>query len=655
MTSSYVLGLDNVAVYVNGVKQSAVVNERAVDSNTYVAGNVQYTPLTDPVTTVQAQLLSLDAKVAETVSVKDFGAVGDGVADDTAEIQAALDAASVVSFPNGTYKITSGLVLNDGQIIHGNGSTLDATTMPTSVSLDDQVAILANGSVATPVAITANVTEGDTTITVADSSSFSVGDYVLLQSAQWYMDGVSSGTSLRGWVGKVSEVPNGTSLVISREAPTSLASASTATVSKITKKTVSINDLTINCGGVGEGHSGIRLEYNVGSKVKDVKVDAAEDQGVTVKSSTEVSVVRGAYTNCTSSATLGNTGYGVAFLNGTTFSSVKDSYFYNCRHSVSGGGILSTWYVDVVGCYSENSGLSTQDFDCHEPCFYWRFINNTSIAGADGSGGFVIRGQHTLVEGNTIRSSGSGIKVKTFIVNTDGVIGTALIGNNIISSNSGISLEGSSANGFLYKTVCSDNNITGTTFAAVTVTGCHTLNYSGGFIEGAGSKSFDVASTTFADMSEIHISDVVFGSSTEELVEADFVDGLTLSNLVGTVSMTSVFEINNSRRVQVRGCRAITTESFLVISDTDEIAVDSCRAEIQAGAGSWDFARINSTSSNTKVYIRDCQAFGVYRYGVYTTNYDTIIVTGCDFIDATNAIPINLSGAVTTVSANNLV
>jgi len=197
---------------------------------------------------------------SEVVSVKDFGAVGDGVADDTAEIQAALDSASVVSFPNGTYKITSGLVLNDGQIIHGNGSTLDATTMPTSVSLDDQVAILANGSVATPIAITVDVTEGDTTVTVADSSSFSVGDYVLLQSAQWYMDGVSSGTSLRGWVGKVSEVPNGTSLVISREAPTSLASASTATVSKITKKTVAINDLTINCGGVGEGHSGIRLE-----------------------------------------------------------------------------------------------------------------------------------------------------------------------------------------------------------------------------------------------------------------------------------------------------------------------------------------------------------------------------------------------------------
>lgn len=42
-------------------------------------------------------------------SVKDFGAVGDGVADDTAAIQAALDAGGEVYFPAGRYKVTSQL------------------------------------------------------------------------------------------------------------------------------------------------------------------------------------------------------------------------------------------------------------------------------------------------------------------------------------------------------------------------------------------------------------------------------------------------------------------------------------------------------------------------------------------------------------------
>jgi hypothetical protein len=53
------------------------------------------------------------AKMRDVVSVKDFGAVGDGVADDTVAIQAALNAAVGVGLtilvPHGTYKITSTL------------------------------------------------------------------------------------------------------------------------------------------------------------------------------------------------------------------------------------------------------------------------------------------------------------------------------------------------------------------------------------------------------------------------------------------------------------------------------------------------------------------------------------------------------------------
>jgi len=62
------------------------------------------------------------SKMGERVSVKDFGAVGDNAADDTAAIQAAIDYAetlvlqqfqsgATVFFPAGTYKITSGLTV----------------------------------------------------------------------------------------------------------------------------------------------------------------------------------------------------------------------------------------------------------------------------------------------------------------------------------------------------------------------------------------------------------------------------------------------------------------------------------------------------------------------------------------------------------------
>jgi len=52
-------------------------------------------------------------KLQEIVSVKDFGAVGDGVTNDTAAIQAALNGNTSVFFPAGTYAISSTLNLPD--------------------------------------------------------------------------------------------------------------------------------------------------------------------------------------------------------------------------------------------------------------------------------------------------------------------------------------------------------------------------------------------------------------------------------------------------------------------------------------------------------------------------------------------------------------
>lgn len=60
------------------------------------------------------------AKVERSVNVKDFGAKGDGSADDTASIQAAASAAGAggsIYFPSGVYKTTSTITLNNVGIV----------------------------------------------------------------------------------------------------------------------------------------------------------------------------------------------------------------------------------------------------------------------------------------------------------------------------------------------------------------------------------------------------------------------------------------------------------------------------------------------------------------------------------------------------------
>lgn len=60
-------------------------------------------------------------------NVKAFGAAGDGVADDTAAIQAAIDASNSVTFPSGTYKVLSTITLTSNLILRGSGGVVDAS------------------------------------------------------------------------------------------------------------------------------------------------------------------------------------------------------------------------------------------------------------------------------------------------------------------------------------------------------------------------------------------------------------------------------------------------------------------------------------------------------------------------------------------------
>lgn len=120
----------------------AILTKADIASPTFtglVTGTVAYQPAgTGAVAT------TVQAKLRESVSVKDFGAIGDGVTDDTAAIQAAVDYVETlyggtVSIPSGTYKISSTINMNGGygvQLIgqggdgiHDSGMGAEASTI----------------------------------------------------------------------------------------------------------------------------------------------------------------------------------------------------------------------------------------------------------------------------------------------------------------------------------------------------------------------------------------------------------------------------------------------------------------------------------------------------------------------------------------------
>jgi len=69
---------------------------------------------------LQTQAAMLVVKGSLVCNVKDYGAVGNGVTDDAASIQAALSEGGTTYFPSGTYLIKSALTLRDGCFLQGN-------------------------------------------------------------------------------------------------------------------------------------------------------------------------------------------------------------------------------------------------------------------------------------------------------------------------------------------------------------------------------------------------------------------------------------------------------------------------------------------------------------------------------------------------------
>lgn len=139
LSNSYTVGLGSLRVFIDGVFQNP--NNYSEDSSTQItfntglsageevtfvitsfdsASSLDATTVTYTATATGAVQTNVQARLtANLVATTDFGAVGDGSVDDTAALQAALDAQVPVYLPPGKYRTTSELTYSDGSHLYG--------------------------------------------------------------------------------------------------------------------------------------------------------------------------------------------------------------------------------------------------------------------------------------------------------------------------------------------------------------------------------------------------------------------------------------------------------------------------------------------------------------------------------------------------------
>lgn len=605
------------------------------------------------------------------IDVRWFGAVGDGAADDRPALLKAIAAAAGqrLHIRDGRYMIVEPLTISTAiDIQMAPGAVIDYSGAPAGAGLNVRRAFEIIGQIAAPISVTADVAAAAAQIQVSSTSTLSAGDSIILRSDEQFMSGVVGTPVRRGHITRVKTIDSGTTLTLDEPSPFSYSAASDARIEKITPvRDVTIQGGTIIGGGVGKVHNGIYAYATENLRVHGVTIQKMEDCGVQTRYSVNALVDQCVIEDSTSNAGIGNTGYGVVFYDGTRDSSAVGNTFRRCRHAIAGGNQIISLYCSVINNVANDS--SNHAYDCHEPCFWWSFIGNRA---SGGSGGIVIRGQHALVKSNVLCDmTSSGIRVRSFYDNTDGLSGTSIIDNAISRCQGGaILIEGTSVNNRVGFTTVSGNQVRlcgqdsiiiwyGTDVLV-------TLNQvrTGGAYTGTGGSGIRVVGNVAGDNLNITISDNTIDRFPRHGINAQWVTGLILDgnvvNRVGTSPIGSPVFLVGCSRVSVSGGQCVADQ----VGNGPPISLDRCSRVTVGGGIVLQGNPANSTQDGIRAFsaggtmstlvVSNSIIFGCGRNAINVTDHDRVVVTSSDLRDVVSGTKILITGATTQVTADNI-
>ena len=395
--------------------------------------------------------------IVEAVNVKDFGAVGDGIADDTTAMTNAMNAASgkVLDGANQAFKVTSAISVTSENIIIQN------MTIDTSSTLGALDVITFAGTLGTPTSLSSNAVSGASVITVASTSGFVADGYAYIKSNAVFS---TSGTVLLGQVVKIKSVDSATQITVYDDVLYAFNTADSATLSPLnTKKNITFRNVKfIGADDVSNAQTAVRF-----TNCSNVTVDNCSFDYYSYTSAILDRCVNSKIVNTsTRFSRKAGLAYGFGIFNGSYSISIDNCYGEDLRHMVTVGdndGV--NLFVRVSNCHAASQ--RDAGIDAHAACDYMVIDGNTIECVAGAQDGIIFQGLTCNITDNiVVGNMGRGIRVQN-IVNNVGTASAIITGNSIsnigtASTDSGISIDYGVASGtILNSCVISNNTIDG--------------------------------------------------------------------------------------------------------------------------------------------------------------------------------------------------